>query len=421
MPLPLHSALTSNAFPVDVQRHLHASTLFEVSAVIAEIAKALAANAVARDRVGGHAATERELLCDSGLLTLSVPTEYGGLGAPWPQIYQTIRELAKVDSALAHVFAFHHLQVAGVQLYGNKTQQRTLLTNTVTNRWFWGNALNPLDKRVIAHELADDLTAEAADGIYKINGIKSFSSGSVGSDLLTISAWHEASQSALIAAVPSNRSGIQINPDWDAFGQRQTDSGNVVFTDVILHKEDILLAPGAVATAQASVRSQVAQLIMANLYLGIGLGAFDEARRYSRDEARPWFASGVPSTVDDPYVQHRFGSLWLLLRPAIALADQAAEHLQRVWSKGETITAQDRGELAISVAEAKCLSHQAGLEVSNQMFDITGARSTSARYGYDRFWRNVRVHTLHDPIDYKLRDLGRYVLSGSLPEPTPYS
>ena len=41
--------------------------------------------------------------------------------------------------------------------------------------------------------------------------------------------------------------------------------------------------------------------------------------------------------------------------------------------------------------------------------------------GLDRFWRNVRTHTLHDPIDYKLRDLGRHALTGAFPEPTSYS
>ncbi|MFX7922474.1 hypothetical protein ABTK16_19210 [Acinetobacter baumannii] len=55
------------------------------------------------------------------------------------------------------------------------------------------------------------------------------------------------------------------------------------------------------------------------------------------------------------------------------------------------------------------------------MFELTGARATSARYGLDRFWRNARVHTLHDPVDYKLRDLGRHALSGEWPEPTAYS
>ena len=77
--------------------------------------------------------------------------------------------------------------------------------------------------------------------------------------------------------------------------------------------------------------------------------------------------------------------------------------------------------MAIATAEAKVLAHRAALEVSSQMFELNGARATSGALGFDRFWRNARVHTLHDPIDYKLRDLGRYALSGRVPDPTPYS
>lgn len=73
------------------------------------------------------------------------------------------------------------------------------------------------------------------------------------------------------------------------------------------------------------------------------------------------------------------------------------------------------------MAEAKVLSHRAGVEVSSQLFELTGASSTSARFGLDRFWRNARVHTLHDPVDLKLRDIGRHALEGRWPEPTPYS
>jgi alkylation response protein AidB-like acyl-CoA dehydrogenase len=53
------------------------------------------------------------------------------------------------------------------------------------------------------------------------------------------------------------------------------------------------------------------------------------------------------------------------------------------------------------------------------MFELTGARSTSAKFGFDRFWRNARVHTLHDPVDYKMRDLGRYALDGRCPNRPP--
>jgi alkylation response protein AidB-like acyl-CoA dehydrogenase len=59
--------------------------------------------------------------------------------------------------------------------------------------------------------------------------------------------------------------------------------------------------------------------------------------------------------------------------------------------------------------------------VASQLFELTGARSTSARYGFDRYWRNARVHTLHDPVDYKLRDLGRHALDGRCLNPTAYS
>ena len=131
------------------------------------------------------------------------------------------------------------------------------------------------------------------------------------------------------------------------------------------------------------------------------------------------FASAT--AIEDPLVQHRYGQLWLLLRPAVVLADHAAREVDRVLAKGAAITAQERGELALAIAEAKCLAHRAGLDISSQMFELTGARSTSSKYGYDRFWRNVRVHTLHDPVDNKVRDLGRHALDGSLPEPGAYS
>jgi alkylation response protein AidB-like acyl-CoA dehydrogenase len=380
--------------------------------VAAELAQRLAATANARDQAGGHAAQEREWIRESGLLTLSIPEAYGGQGADWPTVYQVIRILARADSALAHVFGFHHLQLAGIQLYGSTQQQRRFLTQTVEQNLFWGNALNPLDKRT---------TAADADYGFLLDGVKSFSSGSVGSDWLTISAWHAETQSALIGVVPTRQHGVAVQADWDAFGQRQTDSGNVHFNQVSLPSTQVLQAPGQQPTAQATLRSQVAQLIMANLYLGIGEGAFEAAREYVAKEARPWFASGVAAAGADPLVQHRFGKLWLKLRPAVVLADHAAQELERVFQLGANVTPRQRGELAVAVAEAKVLAHTAGIDISNEMFELTGARSTSAKFGYDRFWRNARVHTLHDPVDYKIRDLGRYALDGNVPDPTAYS
>ncbi|MCV6800300.1 acyl-CoA dehydrogenase family protein [Achromobacter ruhlandii] len=384
----------------------------DIPRAVQALADQLAATAVERDRQGGHAAAERERIRASGLLRLSVPTPYGGAGASWSTVLAAVRTLAEADSALAHVFGFHHLQVAGVLLYGTPEQHAYFLKPTVERNLFWGNALNPLDRRVVARPELDG---------YRIDGVKNFSSGSVGSDLLTFSAWHKASDTALIAALPTRAEGITVNPDWDAFGQRQTDSGTVRFDHVRLEPVQVLQAPGVAPTPRATLRSQVAQLIMTNLYLGIARGAFREARRYVRDDARPWFASGVQRHADDPYVQERFGEFWLRVQAAQALADVAGLRLDAALARGPSLTADERGEVAVSGAQAKVLAHRAALEVGNGLFDVTGASSTAARYGYDRYWRNARVHTLHDPVAYKIRDLGRYALLDQIPEPTAYS
>jgi alkylation response protein AidB-like acyl-CoA dehydrogenase len=387
---------------------------FDPIAAAGELAQRLSETAVERDRAGGHAGPERELIRVSGLLALSVPQAFGGLGADWATVLRTVRVVARADSALAHLLGFHHLQLAGLQLYGSAAQQRRLLAATIDERIFWGNALNPLDKRLVATPTA---------GGYLLNGTKSFASGSVGSDWLTISAWNPLAGAALIAVLPTRQPGIAVQADWDAFGQRQTDSGNVHFSGVLLPDDLVLQAPGQAATPRSTLRSQVAQLIMANLYLGLAEGALDAARRYLVEEARPWFASGpeVKDATDDPFVQHRFGQFRLLVRPAQLLADEAARVLDAAWRRGAELSAAERGEVALAVAEAKVLSHRAAIEIGSQLFELTGARSTSGRYGLDRYWRNARVHTLHDPVDYKLRDLGRHALDGRLPEPSPYS
>ncbi|SAI40902.1 acyl-CoA dehydrogenase [Bordetella ansorpii] len=383
-----------------------------VRALVDTLAGQLAETAVERDQAGGHAVHERELIRASGLLALSVPRQYGGQEAPWSFILWAIRRLAQADSALAHLFGFHHLQVAGVLLYGQPGQHQHFLPVAVRDRQFWGNALNPLDRRVAASE----------DGAgFRLNGVKRFSSGSVGSDVLTLSAWHEPSGTALIGALPTDTPGIGVQADWDAFGQRQTDSGTVRFDNVRLDPVQVFQRPGATPAPRATLRSQVAQLIVTNLYLGIAQGALAEARRFVQEEARPWFASGVARQADDPYVQERFGEFRLAVRAAEVLADVAGTRLDAALARGEAVTALERGEVAVAGAEAKVWAHRAALKIGAELFETTGARSTSARYGYDRYWRNARVHTLHDPVAYKIRDLGRYALDGVLPEPTAYS
>ncbi|MCY1527480.1 Dibenzothiophene desulfurization enzyme C [compost metagenome] len=102
------------------------------------------------------------------------------------------------------------------------------------------------------------------------------------------------------------------------------------------------------------------------------------------------------------------------------LTEAAALRLQTAWER-PALTAAERAEVALAISEAKVVAARAALEITSQVFENMGARSTSSRYGFDRFWRNVRVHSLHDPLDYKVRDLGHWLLSGQGPTPSLYS
>src|SRR5206468_2119608 len=122
-----------------------------------------------------------------------------------------------------------------------------LYTDTVAEDIFWGNALNPLDKR---------LSASPTAGGWVLNGVKSFASGSVGSDYLTVSAWDPLQDAPLIGVLPTRQPGVAVQADWDAFGQRQTDSGTVRFENVLLPEDNVLQPPGRPATPQATLRAQ---------------------------------------------------------------------------------------------------------------------------------------------------------------------
>jgi len=111
----------------------------------------------------------------------------------------------------------------------------------------------------------------------------------------------------------------------------------------------------------------------------------------------------------------------LKIAPAQALTDRAALLLEAAWQQGEQLAAAERAQVALAVAEAKVLAHRAALDVTEAIFDVCGARATHAALGLDRFWRNARTHTLHDPIDYKIKAIGRYALEGILPEPNLYT
>lgn len=380
--------------------------------IAATLIRELAITAIERDALGGTPKHERNQLRKSGLLKLIIPREYGGFGETWTRTLKLVREFAKVDSSIAHLFSYHHLGVVAPHLFGTPEQKERYYAQTARNDWFWCNAFNPLDRRVT-------LTAEGPK--FRLNGIKNFCSGSQDSDLIPVSAAQLGNSKLAVVIVPTARQGVVVNGDWDNIGQRQTDSGSITFDNVWVEPDEILGPPGPFASPFGTLRSCLTQITFTNIYLGIAQGAFAAAKEYTQTETRAWLNSGVEKATQDPYILKHYGEMWTQLSAAEALADKAMDLVQDSWQLGEALTAEQRAECALAIATAKILVTRVGLEVTSRIFEVMGTRSTAAKYRFDRYWRNLRTFTLHDPVDYKVRDVGNWALNDELPIPNFYA
>ncbi|WP_036485360.1 acyl-CoA dehydrogenase family protein [Myxosarcina sp. GI1] len=393
-------------------RVLESKKNLDYQTIAAEVSQALAVNALERDRLGGIPQEEIELLKKSGLLLLSVPQEYGGIGATWTETYKVVQTLSKADGSLGQLYTNHVTLAVLGEVIGRAGQAEKFYRLTSEQNLFWANALNGRDARL-------KITPDGNN--YLVNGIKSFGTGVAIGDLNVIAAIREGVEAPIIFVLPKDRTGTTYNYDWHNMGQRRTVSGSYTFNNVSVAPEEILGPPLAPESAFPTLIFLVAQLSKTFVYLGIAEGALEAARKYTLTNTRPWMSSGVDKAANDPFILHHYGELWTELQAAIALAERAAQKIDRGWQKSIKLTFEERGEIAIAVSAAKAFAAKAGLEVTNRIFEVTGARATAERYGFDRYWRDLRTFTLHDPVDYKLRDVGNWLLNDIFPTPSQYS
>lgn len=376
-----------------------------------QLAETFAQTAAVRDKQGGNPKAERDLIRQSGLLGLSIPKQYGGQEADWQTIFKTIQIIAQVDSSLAHVYGFHHLLIATVQLFSQPEQYGPWFEQTARENLFWGNTLNPLDRRTTATKVAEKE--------YIFDGNKSFCSGSIDSDILLCSGYNDAGK-LLIGVIPTARKGVSFLGDWNNMGQRQTDSGTSHFEQVRIHENELLLNPGPLSTLYSSLRPLIAQLIFVHMFLGVAEGAFEVAKQTVQTQ-KAWSKSLVEEAVNDPFTQKHFAEFYVQLESVRLLADKAIQTLQAAWDLGNDLTAEQRGEVSVAIAIAKIAATNTSLYITQNIFQVMGARATTAKLNLDRFWRNVRTQTLHDPVDYKYQEVGEWILTGKVPDPSFYS
>ncbi|KAK6207340.1 hypothetical protein LQW54_007298 [Pestalotiopsis sp. IQ-011] len=391
-----------------------------------DVAAVLELDAAVRERENKSPRAEVQLLKHSGLLKILGWAKYGGGEQPWSVAYRAIREVAKADGSIGMLLGYHLLWSTTANVIGTAEQIERIQQLVVSNNYFIGGAVNPRDADL-------GITIDGDQLVF--NGTKHFNTGGVVSDLTVLEGVLEGVETHIFVFVPTKQPGVTFKHNWDNVGLRLTESGGVTIKAVKAEWSDALgwdpktKTPdqSVLAVPFASLLLPGIQLVFANFYLGIALGALNYGSKYTVANTRAWPYGGdnKEQTTEEFYVLSTYGNFLAHLRAAETLTDKAGLEVDAIYSKYSTqrgaLTARERGELAEWVASAKVVTTDTSLRVTSGIFEVTGSKSTATRVGLDRYWRDVRTHTLHDPVSYKNRELGRYQLLNEVPEPTWYT
>ena len=382
-----------------------------------EVSDILAVDAVERDRANATPAAEVQLLKDSGLVTLLGPREHGGAGETWDTAYKVIRTVARGDGSIGQVLGYHYLWAWAARLVATEDQIAAVEELYTTNNFVFGGAVNPRDSDLTIREEGDELV---------FSGRKSFSTGGKISDLTVLEGVLEGTENHIFAIVPTAQEGIVFADDWDNLGQRLTESGSVEIKGVRVPWASAAGYAGKVfqPLTYNTLNVPAIQLVFANFYLGIAQGALETAAAYTRENTRAWPYGGdnKKHATEEWYLLEGYGELQSKLWADEALLDSAGAEISAVLhAPREELTERRRGDIAVRIAAGKLRIVDDGLEVATKVYELTGARASANAIGLDIFWRNLRTHSLHDPIAYKKREVGEYVLLNQIPEPTWYT
>lgn len=385
--------------------HAH---IIQSDAEALEIAQHLAeqfkTHAIQRDAERILPFDEIEAYSQSGLWAITVPAEFGGADVSSYTVAQIIALMSGVDGSIGQIPQNHFYAIEVLRNTGTHEQKKKLYTEVLQGARF-GNALAEFKTKNSAQK---QTAIKQTEHGFEVNGEKFYCTGSLFAQRIPTLVKDENAREFL-AFIPRDSQGLELVDDWSGFGQRTTGSGTVKFNQVAVLAEDII--PFDSAFTEPTLVGPFAQIMHAAIETGIARAAFQETLVRVR-QARPWIDSGVETAVEDPLTLYELGRIIVDVRASEVLLKQAARSIDAARPHP---TAENIAKASLDVAKVRAHSTETALKTSSKLIELAGSRGSQREDGLDRFWRNARVHTLHDASRWKYYFIANYVLNGILP------
>lgn len=244
---------------------------------VAELAADFAARAGDHDRDGSFPFENFERLRDAGLLSLTVPVEYGGRGAGLEAVCRVVEVVAMGDASTALVLGMHYLKHAAMARERSwpEVVHRRLCRESVEGIALINTLQVEPDLGTPSRGGRPATTAERVGDGWRISGHKIYSTGAPILRWLLVGA-STADDEPRVGTflVRADTPGVRIVETWDHLGMRATGSHDVVFQGAVIPAEHALgLRPATARAAPSPLGPPWSNLVLSALYHGVARAA----------------------------------------------------------------------------------------------------------------------------------------------------
>jgi len=365
------------------------------------------AAALARERFAPRAATydaeasfPYENFADlraAGLLALTVPKEYGGVGADPIAYAHALREIAKGCSATGLTFNMHSTVTTFVAALGTEAQKRRYFAEVV-ERGRLIASITSEPEQSFRDKFVFNTVFRKVPGGYHVAGVKQFCSLGDAADYYFVTGIVEGATTAkdgvISALIPRDAAGVKIEGLWNATGMRGTISHTIRY-DSTVGAESVIGTPGSLLGIDLSGFA----LGYAGVYLGIGEAAFEFMVEYAKTRTLK------PSTeplAHHPLVQRTVAETGTAIRAARLLLHDAA----RVRMTG------DKEATMLAVNQAKTYCTDVGLLATEKALRLAGGRGILKELPLERWHRDALAGPVMPPANDRCLETAGKLLCG---------
>ncbi|MBN1945899.1 MAG: acyl-CoA dehydrogenase family protein [Bradymonadales bacterium] len=310
----------------------------------------------------------------AGLLGMTLSPEHGGGGQSALNTILTIEELAKFSPMIAApVFESSVGAVRVVELFGTEEQKRRILPGVCTGE---------LSVSVCMTEPASgsDLTALSTKAVecpagYLLNGRKTFITGAgEASHYLVYCRFNATPGFKGIGAllVEKGAPGLSFGKQEEFMGLRGMPSCDVVFEDVLVPVDDVVIKAGGFKNLMTSF--DLERCGNAAMCLGIAGGALEEAKSFAMERQ----AFGRP-ICEFQAIQFMVADMAMKLDAARLLVYRAAA------GAGQGLPS------IYEASVAKCFANEMVVAVTNDAMQVLGGYGYSKEFPVERMARDARA------------------------------